>query len=69
MVAFTGTMTPSATPVQLINGRDPTWSADDSKIAFFSGAHNTSGVYVLTFATGAIRLLAQGGGQPDWRRF
>jgi len=69
-VAFTGTVRPTATPVQVINGRDPTWSPDASKIAFFvSARHTTSGVYVLTFATGATQLLAQGAGQPDWRRF
>ncbi len=69
VVAFTGTIAPTATPVQLINGRDPTWSADDSKIVFFGGAHSTSGVYALTLATGGTQLLANGGGQPDWRRF
>ena len=68
-VAFTGTVRPTATPVQVINGRDPTWSPDGSKVAFFAGAHNTSGVYVLTLATSATQLLAKGGGQPDWRRF
>jgi Tol biopolymer transport system component len=69
-VAFTGTITPTATPVQVIAGRDPTWSPDGSKIAFFASArHVTSGVYVLTFATGATQLLSGGGQQPDWRRF
>jgi Tol biopolymer transport system component len=67
-VAFTGTIAPSATPVAVTNGHDPTWSTDDSKIAFFAGAHNTSGVYALTLASSAMQFLAQGGGQPDWRR-
>jgi Tol biopolymer transport system component len=52
-------------PVNVIAGQDPTWSPDDSKMAFVGG----SGVYAVTLGGGATRLLAQGGARPDWRRF
>jgi len=68
-VPFTGTRTPTATPVRLINGRGPTWSPDESKIAFVGGSHSTAGVTTLTLTTGATQLLAQRGGDPNWRRF
>lgn len=69
-VAFTGSVTPSAVPIKIIDGRDPAWSPNDSKIAFLGGSHRTAGLIAITLATGVTQMIASVGGRnPDWRRF
>jgi Tol biopolymer transport system component len=70
VVPFTGTVRPTATPVKVIDGRDPTFSPDDSKILFVAGGGGTnSGLFLLTLLTGATQKVAGSGSNPDWRRF
>jgi Tol biopolymer transport system component len=57
------------TPVKVTDGRDPTWSPDNAKIAFFGSSGHEGCLCTLTFPTGAIQALAGGGRNPDWRRF
>ncbi len=60
------------TPIQVIAGSDPTWSADDSKLAFTgsttSHGKSSSGIVTLTLANGGLQLLASGGSHANWRR-
>lgn len=58
----------SPVPVFITEGRSPSWSPDDTQLAFdVPGKRNTRGVHILTLATGAVTRLA-GCGYPDWRR-
>jgi len=57
------------TPVQVGLGDDPTWSADDAKLAFTGTISRKSGVVTLTLTGGAVQMLAAGGAHANWRRF
>ena len=46
---------------QIVPGVFPTWSPDDSKLAF-------AGISVVDVATRTVTRLAKGGTWPDWRR-
>jgi Tol biopolymer transport system component len=55
---------PAGPPSFVIDGRGPSWSPDDTKLAFSDGK-----VKSITLATGAVKTLVNnGGGFPDWRR-
>lgn len=54
---------PAGLPSFVINGGSPTWSPDDTKLAFDAG-----GVKTISLVTGAITTLASKGERPDWRR-
>jgi Tol biopolymer transport system component len=60
---YTVTPTSNATPVRVIHGTWPTWSPNDSKLAFTQG-----GIYSYTFSSGATKKLSDGT-WADWRRF
>jgi Tol biopolymer transport system component len=50
----------------IASGSCPTWSPDDSKIAFT----NPNGrIAFVTLATGQVQALRQSGSMADWRRF
>jgi Tol biopolymer transport system component len=57
----------SPVPAFLIEGRSPSWSPDDTKLAFEGGSPQP-GLKILTLATGAVKRIVGGGGSPDWRR-
>jgi Tol biopolymer transport system component len=57
----------SPVPAFLIEGRSPSWSPDDTKLAFEGGSPQP-GLKILTLATGAVKRIVGGGGRPDWRR-
>jgi Tol biopolymer transport system component len=59
---YTVTPTSNATPVKVIRGAWPTWSPNDSKLAY-------AGINSYTFSTGTSQTLCKGGTWPDWRRF
>jgi Tol biopolymer transport system component len=58
---------PSGSPSFVISGGSPSWSPDDTKLAF-KGSGRQAGVQVITLATGAVQTLKKGGLLPDWRR-
>jgi len=58
----------SPVPGFITEGRSPSWSPDDTQLAFeVLGRRNQAGVHILTLATGAITRLG-GCTFPDWRR-
>ena len=67
---YTVTLTSNATPLYLFAGYYPTWSPDDSKLAYYSPAIHAdkAGIYSYTFSTGTRQRLADGT-MPDWRKF
>jgi Tol biopolymer transport system component len=54
---------PAGLPSFVIAGGSPSFSPDDTKLAFDAG-----GVKTFNLATGAITTLASKGERPDWRR-
>jgi len=61
------TFTPATnTTVNLISGQFPTWSPNDSKVAYYGG--HPGGIHSYTPSTGTDPKLADGI-WPDWRRF
>ncbi len=63
---YTLNLNPLGAPIQLAGGSFPTWSPDDSKVAY-------QGINVVDVATGIITSLSKGPGGvggtwPDWRR-
>lgn len=63
---YTVTPTSNPTPVKVIAGAYPTWSPDDSKLAYYGG--KPTGIHCYTFSNGTNPKLADGI-WPDWRRF
>jgi Tol biopolymer transport system component len=61
---------PAGSPSLVIAGSGPTWSPDDTKLAFGTAGSSGGGnkVKSITLATGAVKTLANGGAFPDWRR-
>lgn len=55
-----------APPQQITDGSSPTWSPDDSELAFIEG--QTGKIVAYDRATGAVRTIVTNGGTPDWRR-
>lgn len=55
-----------APPQQIAEGSGPTWSPDDSELAFIEG--QTGKLVAYDRATGAVRTIVSNGGAPDWRR-
>lgn len=60
----------SGTADPVVEGGGPSWSPDNSKIAYLhlGKRPNTHNIGIYEFSTGNITLLAKGN-QPDWRRF
>jgi Tol biopolymer transport system component len=62
------TSTPGQTPEFVAYGTEPTFSPDNSKIAFFPRDLGARGTHTYNFATGAIELVNRKVGYSDWRR-
>lgn len=57
---------PAATPTQVIEDRNPSWSPNDQKLLFTS---ENGKLQIVTLGTGAIRTVSTSNGiQEDWRR-
>ncbi len=58
---YTLNVNPVGTPTQVTGGLGPTWSPDDTKLAFL-------GISVVDLLTKTVTTLSSGGRWPDWRR-
>lgn len=63
---YTVTPTANATPVKVIDGAFPTWSPNDTKLAF--NGNKPAGLFSYSFSTGTKQKLADGT-WADWKRF
>jgi len=63
---YTVTPTSNATPIKVVDGAFPTWSPNDSKLAY--NGSKPAGIYSYSFSSGTRQKLADGT-WADWRRF
>lgn len=64
-----GNFQPAGSPQQLVIGRQPSWSPDDSELAYLEEPSMRT-IWVFTVSTGATRQITGGPTDrgPDWRR-